>query len=154
MKSPADYFKPPIQSTGLQILIIERQCKNVFIKIDRIPEAFFRLFHAARNARITGKVENDHGRAAAHFELAMRSKTPKRTSLESFAGGPMKPDRDSGGTRPALALCPGKSEAQGMKTARSTCISRIWRPCEPMVSSRSKARRTSFGLRLSTSRSM
>ena len=61
MKSPADYFKPPIQSTGLQILIIERQCTNVFIKIDRIPEAFFRLFHAARNARITGKVESNHG---------------------------------------------------------------------------------------------
>jgi hypothetical protein len=64
----------------------------------------------------------------------------------------MKPDRHSGGTHPALALCLGKSEVQGMKTARSTCISRIWRPCEPMVSSRSKARRTSFGLRLSTSR--
>jgi hypothetical protein len=113
LKSPADYFKPPIQSTGLQILIIERQCTNVFIKIDRIPEAFFRLFHAARNARITGKVENDHGRTAAHFDLAMRSKTPKRTSLESFAGGPMKPDRDSGGTRPALALCPGKIGSAG-----------------------------------------
>jgi hypothetical protein len=113
LKSPADYFKPPIQSTGLQILIIERQCTNVFIKIDRIPEAFFRLFHAARNARITDKVENDHGRTAAHFELAMRSKTPKRTSLESFAGGPMKPDRDSGGTRPALALCPGKIGSAG-----------------------------------------
>jgi hypothetical protein len=43
----------------------------------------------------------------------------------------MKPDRHSGGNRPVLALCPGKSEVQGMKTARSTCISRIWRPCEP-----------------------
>ena len=37
----------------------------------------------------------------------------------------MKPDRDSGGTRPALALCPGKSEVQGMKAARSTCISHM-----------------------------
>ena len=64
----------------------------------------------------------------------------------------MKPYRHSGGTRPAPALCFGKWEVQGMETARSTCISRIWRPCEPMVSSPSKARRTSFGLRLSTSR--
>ena len=31
----------------------------------------------------------------------------------------MKPDRHPGGTGPALALGPGKSEAQGMKTARS-----------------------------------
>jgi hypothetical protein len=38
------------------------------------------------------------------------------------------------------------------RQARSTYISRIWRPCEPMVSSPSKTCRTSSGLRLSTSR--
>jgi hypothetical protein len=32
-----------------------------FIMVDCVSEALFRLFHAARDARITGKVESDHG---------------------------------------------------------------------------------------------
>jgi hypothetical protein len=61
LEKPCRHFKSPIQSHGLQIFIIARQCRNLFIKIDRRPEASFGLINAARNARITGKVENDHG---------------------------------------------------------------------------------------------
>ena len=62
----------------------------------------------------------------------------------------MKPDTHSEELAP-LALFPGKLEVQEMKTARSTCISCTWRPCEPMVSSWSESP-SHFGLRLSTSR--
>ena len=45
----------------LEIFIVDRQFPNVLIKVDRMPHALFRLFHAARDARIAGKVEGDHG---------------------------------------------------------------------------------------------
>ena len=44
---------------GLQIVVVKRQSANAFIKIDRMSEALFRLFHAARDARITGELEGD-----------------------------------------------------------------------------------------------
>ena len=44
---------------GLQIFIVERQFPNVLIKMDRMPQVLFRLFHAARDARITGEIEGD-----------------------------------------------------------------------------------------------
>jgi hypothetical protein len=46
---------------GLQIVIVYRQSPNVLIKLDRMLEALFRLFHAARDARVAGKAESDHG---------------------------------------------------------------------------------------------
>ena len=46
---------------GLQIFIVERQSANVFIKFDGVSKALFRLFHAARDARVAGEVERDHG---------------------------------------------------------------------------------------------
>jgi hypothetical protein len=46
---------------GLQIFIVKRQFSNVLIKRDGMPQANFRLFHAARDARVAGKAESDHG---------------------------------------------------------------------------------------------
>ena len=46
---------------GLQIFIVDRQFPHVLIKIDRMSKALFRLFHAARDARVAGQVECDHG---------------------------------------------------------------------------------------------
>ena len=47
--------------TRAQIFIVERQSTNVFIKLDGMLQALFRLFHAARDARVAGKAESDHG---------------------------------------------------------------------------------------------
>jgi hypothetical protein len=44
-----------------EIFIVKRQSTNVFIKLDGMPQANFRLFHAARDARVAGKVESDQG---------------------------------------------------------------------------------------------
>jgi hypothetical protein len=44
-----------------EIFIVNRQSTNVFIKRDGMPQANFRLFHAARDARVAGKAESDHG---------------------------------------------------------------------------------------------
>jgi hypothetical protein len=46
---------------GPGILIIDRQSAKVFVKLDVTPQAFFRLHHAGPCARVTGKVESDHG---------------------------------------------------------------------------------------------
>jgi hypothetical protein len=82
LKSPADHFKSPIQSHGAFRSSSSRANAEISIKIDRIPEAFFGLFHAARNARITGKVENDHG----NFEIngLRRSRMASAFSTLSF----------------------------------------------------------------------
>jgi hypothetical protein len=57
VKAPRD-VSPNEQSIpqGLQIVVIKGQSAKVFIEIDRASEALFRLFHAARDARITGKL--------------------------------------------------------------------------------------------------
>jgi hypothetical protein len=44
-----------------QILIVERQFANVIIKLDRMPQVSFRIFHPARDACVAGKVECDNG---------------------------------------------------------------------------------------------
>ena len=58
------------------------ECPNVLIKIDCMPQASFCL-HPARDARVTGKVEGDHGprfqtqmwlataAAMSHFSVAI-----------------------------------------------------------------------------------
>jgi hypothetical protein len=46
---------------GPGILIIDRQSAKVFVKLDVTPQAFFRPHHAGPCARVTGKVEGDHG---------------------------------------------------------------------------------------------
>jgi hypothetical protein len=46
---------------GSQIFIIERQLANVFIKLDRMPQALFRFLHATGDARVAGKIKSDHG---------------------------------------------------------------------------------------------
>ena len=43
-----------------EIFIVECQSPNVLIKLDGMPQANFRLFRAARDARVAGKVECDH----------------------------------------------------------------------------------------------
>jgi hypothetical protein len=43
-----------------EIFIVNRQSPNVLIKPNGTPQPTFRPFHAACDARITGKVESDH----------------------------------------------------------------------------------------------
>ena len=52
---------------GLKIFIVERKSANGFIKIHRMPEALFRLFRAARDARITGEIEGNQVTLGCNF---------------------------------------------------------------------------------------
>lgn len=70
MKSPADYFKPPIQSQkGLQIFIFERQFPSLFVKFDGVSQSLFCLLHAGGDASIASKVKSDHCDFGMYFLL-------------------------------------------------------------------------------------